>query len=213
MRTKTLKLTALMGVLTLALGACSATADRPAPGSTVQMMGDYPSFSDAESLVGEADLVVEGTAVAVKYSMHKPSLEEFEKGYDSDKNHPLFGLPDADRTKALEELAKDEGTPGTEVSFRVDAVHQGSARPGQVITVVQTGGIIDGVTYLLESEPTLAVGGHYLLFLANFSGALGILGGSAGMYRASENNSYVAVNRDMAPTQRFTTSELKDITR
>ena len=115
----------------------------------------------------------------------------------------------------MEELEEnDEGIPGTEVSFRVDVVHQGAAEPGQEIIIMQTGGVMRGVTYQLDAETPLEAGEKYLLFVSEtFDDAYVVLGGSAGTYRLNGKNAYVAVNPDTAPTQRLTESEVDTLTR
>lgn len=92
-------------------------------------------------------------------------------------------------------------------------MHHGQVKPGQEVTVMQTGGMIDGVTYEAEGEERLTVEVTYLLFAGDgFDGAFAILGGSAGTYVASEDGVFTAVNPQTAPTQQFTSAEVAALT-
>lgn len=204
MHTRTRKLTLLTGAAVLALAACSTTTSEPAEGSTVQLQADYPSY-DTDSLIEEATLIVEGTALATEPTVLMPRYEG-----DTPEENPLLGLSEEEKKKAIEQ---DDGIAATAITFRVDVVHKGVVEPGQEVTIIQTGGVIDGVTYQVEGLVMLATGESYLLFATDsFDGAFALLGGSAGTYLSSGNGVFTAVTPDTAPVQRFTTSEVASLT-
>ncbi len=193
----------LAGVVLLVLGGCSAPSGSVG-GRTVQVQADYPGY-DTAGLVEEATLVVEGTALATEYTVVEPRYE----GDDPEEN-PLAGLSEEEKQDALDGAA---GVAATAVTFRVDVVHRGQAQPGQEVTVMQTGGVIDGVTYEVEGEVPLEVEQAYLLFARDgFDGAFTVLGGSAGTYIAAEDGVFTAVDPDVAPTQQLTSAEVAALT-
>lgn len=203
MHTRFHKLTLLAGVAVFALSACSTTTSEPAEG-TVQLQADYPSY-DIHGLIEEATLIVEGTALATEPTVLMPRYEG-----DTPEENPLLGLSEDEKKRAIEQ---DDGVPATAVAFRVDVVHQGVAEPGQEITIIQTGGVIDGVTYQVQGETMLATDESYLVFATDsFDGAFAILGGSAGTFVSSGDGVFTATDPETAPSQRFTTSEVESLT-
>ncbi|MEK8229173.1 hypothetical protein NKG05_29505 [Oerskovia sp. M15] len=97
----------------------------------------------------------------------------------------------------------------TAVTLRVDVVHQGEVIPGQEVTVLQSGGVVDGVTYQAAGDVPLTSGERYLLFAGDgFEGMYYVLGGSAGTYLASEGGVFTAAAPDAAPFEQLTSSEI-----
>jgi hypothetical protein len=204
MRERPHKLTLLAATTVLALSACSTTTSEPAAGSTVQLQADYPSY-DTRSLIKEATLIVEGTVLATEPTVLTPRFEG-----DSPEENPLLGLSEEEKKRAI---ASDDGVAATAVTFRVDVLHRGVVKQGQKIIVIQTGGVIDGVNYHVEGEAMLAAGESYLLFATDsFDGAYAILGGSAGTYLSSRDGIFIAAAPEVAPSERFTTSEVASLT-
>lgn len=185
----------------VALGiACAAMLTLSACMSPVQMMGDYPSYTE-RSLVAESTLIVEGVAIASESTVITPRFEG-----DTPEENPILGLSEEEQREAMEDA---DGVPARAVTVAVEVVHQGDVTPGEEITIVQTGGTVGGVSYSVDNEPPLSVGDSYLLFATDgFDGTFVILGGSAGMYVASDDDAYTPVNADVAPFSRLTPADL-----
>ncbi len=194
--------TVLATITAVGLTSCAAPA--------VQLQADYLGY-DTVTLPREAALVVEGTVLSSEYTVGYSTFDG-----DNPQDNPYFGMPENEVQKAIEEAG---GVPTTLVTIRVDAVHKGPVSPGTPISVIQTGGVMDGVRYELVAEPPLETGGRYLLFLADSGdGVYGILGGSAGAYQAVDSPrtrtstiSYSAVNPDLAPFDRLTPAEVDQL--
>ncbi|WP_369369844.1 hypothetical protein AB1046_13620 [Promicromonospora sp. Populi] len=194
----------LVGAVVLALSACSSSAGEPTAGSTVQLQADYPSY-DTPGLIAESVLVVEGTAVATEPTVLTPRHEG-----DTPEENPLLGLSEEEVEAAMQD---DDAVPATAVTFRVDVVHRGAVEPGQEVTIVQTGGVVDGVTYQVVGDVMLAAGDDYLLFgTDSFDGAFAILGGSAGTYITSGEGVFAAAAPETAPAPEFTSVEVASLT-
>lgn len=204
MNAKIWNLTLLAGAAALALTACSTSPGEPTAGSTVQLQADYPVYDQA-TLVEEATLIVEGEVVATEPTVLTPRYEG-----DTPEENPLLGLSEAEKKQALEEA---EGVPATAVTFRADVVHHGTVAPGQEVLVVQTGGKIDGVDYVLEGGFMLVTGERYLLFATDsFDGAYAILGGSAGTFRSTGSDTFAAVAPDVTPFSELSAAQVDELT-
>lgn len=204
MRRRFSTLTLLTGAAVLALSACSSATNEPAAGSTVELHADYPSY-DTPGLVAESTLIVEGTALATEPTALTPRFEG-----DTPEENPMLGLSEEELKAAMQE---DDAVAATAVTFRADTVHHGAVEPGQEITIIQTGGVIDGVTYEVPGEQMLTVGEDYLLFATDsFDGAFAILGGSAGTYVASGDDTFTAAVPENAPAPQFTRSQVASLT-
>lgn len=186
------------------LGCAALFLTATACSSTVELQADYPAY-DQSSLVDGATLIAEGVVVATESTVLMPRYE----GDDPEEN-PLAGLSEKEMREAIESA---EGVPATAVTLRVENVYVGSVSDGQEVTIVQTGGEIDGVTYHVAGEDILTVEDRYLLFAADsFDGAYYILGGSAGTYRYDGDDRFVAVNPDMAPFEELSSSVVASLT-
>ncbi len=153
----------------LAFSACSSDGAGTRGTSIVEVQSDYPGFSQ-KSLIREATLIVEGRVVSTEPTVLKPRFEG-----DSAQEDPLLGLSDEERQEAL---AEDDGVVATAVTVEVDVAHRGQVQAGQRVTIIQTGGVLDGVTYKDGNIATLDVGSNYLLFGGDsFDGAYYVLGG------------------------------------
>lgn len=193
----------LVSAALLILSACSTTASETADPSTIELQADYPSY-DERSLVEEATLIVEGTVLATESTVVKPRYEG-----DTPEENPLVGLSEEEKKKIIEQ---DDGVAATAVTFRVDVVHQGDVESGQKITILQTGGVVDGVTYQVAGEAMLSVKESYLLFAtSSFDGAFVSLGGSAGTYRSSGDGNFTAVNPETAPFKELSAAEVASL--
>lgn len=183
----------------LALGACG-DAGGTAGESVVELQSDYPGFTQ-KGLLREAALVAEGRVVSAEPTVLKPQFEG-----DSPQDDPLLGLSEDERAKAAQE---DDGVVATAVTFEITVAHRGSVSPGQEVTIIQTGGVLDGVTYKDGDIARLDVGSNYLLFGGDsFNGAYYILGGAAGTYRSVGNGRFRPVNPEMAPFSELRRSEV-----
>lgn len=193
------KRTSMLGVFiaaaSLTLSGCS---------STMTMMADYLHY-DRESLVEDSTLIIEGTPTAVEYTVLLPRFEG-----DTPEENPLHGLSESEKQKALDEA---EGLPATVFTVRVQAVHHGTVRPDQEITIIQTGGVIGNTTYVVEQEPPLEIDEQYLIFATDSrDGAYAILGGSAGMYLRNTEGTYSAVRPSVAPFDVLSSEEVSRLT-
>lgn len=190
----------------LVLNACSMNEPQaePAPGSTVQIQADYAAYSTTDSLAEEATLIVEGTAIAAEPTVLTPRFEG-----DNPQENPLLGLSDEEKAEAIKET---DAIPATAITVRADVVHRGAVKAGQEFVVVQTGGVIDGVTYDVDGEADLAAGEQYLLFATDsFDGKYAVLGGAAGAYEASGTETFTATAPDVAPAAKLTSSEVDSL--
>lgn len=153
---------AMAFVLVFGLSACGAEMQR-----TQELMADYPSYSQSE-LVAESTLIAVGEVVATEYTVVMPRFEG-----DTPESNPLFGLSEEEKAAAMEEA---EGVPSTAVTLKLSRVIEGAAQPGQDVVIVQTGGVIGGVSYEVAGEKPLSEGETYLLFARDsFDGAYVIL--------------------------------------
>ena len=194
------RLVPVLSAAVLGLTACSSGTGGPAGATTVELQADYPAY-DVPTLVEDASLVVEGTVLGTGSTVLRPRFEG-----DTPQENPILGMSEQEKEEAIEQ---DAGIAATAVTVRVDVAHRGAVRPGGEITVVQTGGVVDGVRYEVPGEALLATGTRYLLFAAaGADGTFVILGGSAGTYVADGDDSFTAAVPDLAPAAGFTTSEV-----
>lgn len=167
-------------------------------------MADYPAYDENE-LAESSALIVEGTVISSEYTVLMPRYEG-----DTEQENPMFGLTSEEKKNAL---ASDDGVPATAVTLRVDTVHKGLVEVGQEIVVLQTGGAVDGVTYLVRGEVPLQTELRYLIFAGESrDGAYAILGGSAGSYLADGDGAFTAVNADTAPFAQIDSDEVESLT-
>ena len=185
-----------LAVVTLMLAGCTRT---------VQGSGDYPTY-DEKSLAETATLVVEGTVLSTEDTVLTPRYEG-----DSPEENTMYGLSDEEKKRAMEQ---DDAVAATAVTLQVTAVHRGDTKIGATVVVIQTGGTIDGVVYEAQEEPKLKVSNDYLLFDKDcFNGTFVILGGSAGMFAATGDGGFRAVNADMAPFKEISSNEVDALLR
>lgn len=198
-----LVLVAAAASVTVASGCAGAGLGQPQPGSTVTMSADYPPYEQS-TLAEKSTLVGEGTVISAEPTVITPRFEG-----DSAEENPLYGLTEEEKRQALEE---DAGIPGTAVQVRLDVVHKGDAAPGDVITVIQTGGLLDGVHYVSDTEQALELEGNYLLFAGDsFDGTYSMLGGSAGIYEEVAAEEFAPVDPEMAPFAEITSEEAAEV--
>jgi len=185
-------------MIIVALAACS-----PAP-RIVDLQPDYSAY-DRSSLVRDAVLVVEGVVVEQEYTVVKPRFP----GGSNPQEDPLFGMTEAEKKHAIEQAT---GVASTLVTLRATAVHRGTVTVGEEVVIVQTGGVVAGVRYRVADEPPMDVGTTYLLFAKDsFDGAFAILGGCAGMYRWSTDQTYLAARPECAPFEDLTSAEAESL--
>lgn len=188
----------------LVLTACSPGADEPRPGATIEIYSDYPEFNRSD-LLNSATLIVEGTVTGTEYTVTEARFEG-----DTPEENPLLGLSEKEKAKAL---AKQKGSPTIVVRLRVDSVHKGDVKPGQTVSIVQSGGVINDVLYREIGNVILSRGEKYLIFGADsFDGAYYILGGTAGTYVEAEPGTFVAAVDATAPFETLTSTEVHSLT-
>ncbi len=192
-----------IALVAFALAGCTSQSAGPVEGSTVEMMADYPTY-DQEALVEQAALIIEGTVLATAATVLKATYEG-----DAPQENPLVGLSEKEKQRALDD---DDGIPATAVTVRVDSVHKGDVEPGDEIVVVETGGVINGVTYKVQGVTSLNLDESYLLFGAgNPDGTYSILGGSAGTFVEGAGPGFVAVEPSSAPFEELTADKVDSL--
>ncbi len=170
---------------------------------TVELHGDYLSYDTPVALVADATIIVEGTVV------DKEPVTLLPRYDPADPDDAYYGVPNDVREK---DAAQDEGVPAQAVSLRVDAVHVGEFSVGSIVVFLQTGGVVNGVRYLVDSEPELVSGERYLLFgKDSFDGRFVILGGAAGAFIA-DGDAYAAIS-EAAPVESLTSAEVNSLLR
>lgn len=195
--------------LTFLTACAEKKADNQVPeGATVHLSADYPSYG-SNDLVRRSSVIVEGTVLSTKSTVILPRFEE----ESASPNNPLYGLSEEEKAKVKAEAEKHP-VPATEVSVRVESVRKGDVKAGQIITIVQTGGVLDGVTYVVDEEKPLAPGKRYLLFgTDSFDGKFVILGGSAGTYIRSGEDSFASVDPRRAPFATVNNESVEELIR
>ena len=195
--------TLILSAVMLSLAAC-APADGPAEGSEIEMHADYPTYETREALAEAATLIVEGEVLATENTILMPRFEG-----DTPEENPLLGASEEEKAEAI---ASDNGVPATAITFRVDTVHKGDVEAGATITFIQTGGVVNGVTYRVAGLTILARHSSYLLFAKDsFDGQYAILGGSAGIYEPLGDGRFASANRAMAPAAELTRAEVEEL--
>lgn len=81
---------------------------------------------------------------------------------------------------ASEPAPEKDGLPFTDATFRVDTWIKGDGKPGDSITVHQTGGTINGQSFVMEYEPLLTPGEQAILYLKRAGDVYYSLGGPTG---------------------------------
>jgi len=168
------------------------------------MMVDYPYY-ELDEMVDQASLIVEATVVSSEYVVETPT---YVPG-DNPEEDPLYGLSEAEKAEAL---ANVDAFVSTAVRLRLDTVHRGDLSPGQEITIMQTGGVLDGVAYVAHGEPILEPGDGYLFFATSRpDGAFHTLAGPAGIYAVSDDGSFTATSPGPAPADHLTAADLAEL--
>jgi len=168
------------------------------------MMVDYPYY-ELDEMVDQASLIVEATVVSSEYVVETPT---YVPG-DNPEEDPLYGLSEAEKAAAL---ANVDAFVSTAVRLRLDTVHRGDLSAGQEITIMQTGGVLDGVAYVAHGEPILEPGDGYLLFATSRpDGAFHTLAGPAGIYAVSDDGSFTATSASPAPADHLTAADLAEL--
>lgn len=155
MKNTYLCLIALMVLAPLGVGlisGCSSNLDalRFEGSAVIGRASWLKSFQDLEEMATDSDLVVKGTVVAVV----QPSR--------------VIGGPNPPRK--VKEAGIRPGVLFTDYILLVEQVLKGQTLVHGTITVVQTGGIYNGITYYMEDDPLFQIGEHVVLFLHDISG-------------------------------------------
>jgi hypothetical protein len=86
--------------------------------------------------------------------------------------------------------------PITVFDATVEKVYVGDAEPGQSLKVMQPGGTMDGVEYVVEGITRLTSGSSVLLFLGTYpDAASAVLGGDVGAFTAN-GDSFTSIDND-----------------
>lgn len=123
------------------------------------MLGDYKEYESLTEALDASELVVIGTPVSFKTSMRYPDVV----GSADPLKNPQAGLA----PQARKEFGKNSGIVATVTRIRVEKVFHGSARPGEVIEIQQTGGELDGKIFRDPSVTLLNefIGGNHEILL------------------------------------------------
>ncbi|QQR91548.1 MAG: hypothetical protein IPJ88_07455 [Myxococcales bacterium] len=80
-------------------------------------------------------------------------------------------------------LRSDNGRPLTETTLQIHESHKGSCKPREIVTVIQPGGVIDGIGMHVAGTTSFILGEEYLLFARSTArqDAPGILLSTVGM--------------------------------
>ena len=176
----------------LAAGCSDAGSSQDFSGlPVVELHADYPSF-DAAALDRDSRVIFEGIALESRGALRYPTFAG-----DTPEENPLLGLDEREYALAMASLTP---IPITETTFRVTAAYRGDLATGDEVVITQTGGVLEGVRYVLQSDPPFSIGESYLLFGANSVGdAYYVLGGSAGMYREVDDRVFEPVDATNSP--------------
>jgi hypothetical protein len=109
----------------------------------VELVGDWPYFDGIDAVIARSDAVVTATFLSSTSTVIYPDTS----GTDPETN------PQAGVDLSPEQYAR-LGVTSTISLVRIDSCLSGSLREGDTISIIQTGGIRDGVMYR-ESSTTL----------------------------------------------------------
>jgi hypothetical protein len=172
-------------------------------GDVAEYAADYPVYDTAKEIIGTADLIVRGTAIAARVERLYPDV--------STNPDPLVN-PQAGLSP--EELAKwreDAAVVVTVSTVQVTEVLKGSVHAGDQVEVSQLGGTFDGVTYSEQHTTILpSDGSQFVLLLADHGAGrpFDLLNPEQALYEADGNAPLEAVGED-APLDNETTAEVK----
>ncbi|PID31742.1 hypothetical protein CR970_04200 [Candidatus Saccharibacteria bacterium] len=110
--------------------------------NTVYMTVDHKTYSSVSELSNDSDTIVLGSVLNNGSSKQDPSPDKSGGG------QPAPGLV------------------STEFSVRVDKSLKGDVKSGQAITVVLTGGTVNGTKYMPEDMPWLSKGESVIIYLS-----------------------------------------------
>jgi hypothetical protein len=85
-----------------------------------------------------------------------------------------------------EPAAEQDGIPFTDATFRVDSWIKGTGQVGDTVTIHQTGGTVDGRSFVMEYEPLLTAGEQAILYLQQADDVYFTLGGPTGRLTVKE---------------------------
>ncbi|GAA1172721.1 hypothetical protein [Nesterenkonia xinjiangensis] len=187
---------AVLGAL---LTGCSTKEEPEHQG--VALEPDFPSY-DTSGLVGDADAIVTGTVTASEAAVLTP-----DQGGESAEANPLMGLSEEERRHAMEE----GGVPATAFTLAVDTVAKGDIAPGDDVVVIQTGGVVDGVTHEAAGVVLMSAGTEYLIFAGEGpGGTFHVLGGPAGLYQGTAD-SFEQVSPEAAPFDEIPAADVETL--
>jgi hypothetical protein len=184
------------------LSGCSA---QPATddATVVEYSFDYPVYDNAEQIIGSADVIVRGMAVASRAEWLYP-----ETSTETDPLlNPQAGLP-ADE---VAQWRQDAAVAVTVSTLEVTEVLKGEVEVGERVEVSQVGGTLDGVTYTEQHTTALpADGSEFVLLLADHGAGqpYDLLNPEQALYEAHGAAPLEAVAAD-APLDNETTKDIK----
>lgn len=169
----------------------------------VESHADYRHFATAEELVAEAELIIHGTVESTR-------VEEVPR-YGSTEGDPARN-PQAGLSE--EELGDLQGFVVTIAVVRVNETIKGDVAPGDVVEVLQMGGLYDGVLHREHGTTMLSADEKhgYVLFLNNYGGSSYQLPNpQQAMFKVSAESALTPVGDESSLSIR-SLSELKDLT-
>lgn len=189
----------LLAALALALvvAACSSGPH------IVESYPDYRHFGTAEELIAEAELIIHGIVESTRVE----KVSGFGATAGDPVRNPQAGL-------AEKQWSDVQGFVVTVAVVRVNETIKGDVAPGDLVDVVQMGGLHDGVlhrehgTTMLSADETHG----YVLFLTNYGGSSYQLPNpQQAMFTVSADNALTPVGDDSS-LPLGSLSELKALT-
>lgn len=167
----------LLTALVLAgFGMSACSGGDPSAQQSAVVSADYPSYDSVKSLGSVADLIVEVTLGEPRNGVLLPQYEG-----DDPALNPAAGAKE-------QPDPKQGAVPITLFDASVIDVFRGDAAPGEMIQVMQPGGVQDGVHYVVEGMTRLKAGSTVLLFLSTYPDSpASILGGDVGAFVAGDD--------------------------
>ncbi|GAA1580876.1 hypothetical protein [Actinoplanes couchii] len=184
------------------LSGCSA---QPATedAKVVEYHFDYPVYDNAEQIIGTADVIVRGTAVASRAEWLYPET--------STETDPLLNPQAGLSAGEIAQWREDAAVAVTVSTLEVTEVLKGEVAVGERVEVSQVGGTLDGVTYTEQHTTVLpSDGSEFVLLLADHGAGkpFDLLNPEQALYGANGSAPLEAVAED-APLDNETTGDIR----
>lgn len=172
--------TVILAALALGLAGCGsgtneATTETESAGgeSSIPMMADYPSYSSAEEVVSTSTVIVQVEVLSTREEVMYPDVATTG---DPEEN-PQAGLdPDEIDMQGL-------GVPVTIATVEVLETFKGDVAVGDELEITQSGGTMDGLSYVETSTVLLkdVDAASLVLFLGDLGDTLAPINPQAGV--------------------------------